>query len=82
VSLWNDTIWLSRWLGDSFVDQKNWDIVPNRVSPAAFAALQSLSLILQNQGLLADRADKNVEQILGNHDRDSIPFDQAGKRKG
>src|SRR4029079_5640593 len=67
VSFWDDTIWLSGRLGNCFIDQQDGNAIANRVGTAALAALQRLPFILQYEGFLASRADKNVEQVLRNH---------------
>jgi hypothetical protein len=50
----------------SFVHQHDGDVVPHRIDATALAALQALASVLQYQRLFADRADQNIEQILGN----------------
>ena len=77
--MWLQDIALRR-IDDGFVDQHDWDAVPYRVNAVALAALQTLSVVFQRQRLFADRADQDVEQVLGNHAMHSIPF-IVGSRK-
>jgi len=44
-------------VGDGFVDQQNRDIVSDRVDAATLGALQAFPSFLEQQGLLANRAD-------------------------
>ena len=53
---------------NGFVNQHDWNVVPNRIHPATLATLQALSLILESEGFLADRANQHIQQILRNHD--------------
>jgi hypothetical protein len=76
--MWLQDIALGR-IDDGFVDQHDWDAVPYRVNAVALAALQTLSVVFQRQRLLADRADQDVEQVLGNHERILRLF-RRGKR--
>lgn len=49
------------------IDQQDGDIVLNGINAAAHAALQTFPVFFQDHRLLANRADEDVEQILGNH---------------
>jgi len=49
------------------VDQQDGDVVLNGIHAAAYAALQTFPVFFQDHRLLANRADEDVEQILGNH---------------
>lgn len=49
------------------VHQQDGDVVPHRIHPVAGATLQALPVVFERQGLLAGRADQNVEQVLRNH---------------
>jgi len=60
--------------GDGLFYQQDRDVVPDRINPTTLPTLQALPLILENQRFLADRADQHVEQVLGNHERDSTLF--------
>jgi len=60
--------------GDSLVYHQDRDVIPNRINSTTLPTLQALRLILEKQRFLADGADQDVEQVLGNHDRDSTPF--------
>jgi len=57
-------------LGNGLVDKQDRNVVPNRVNPMTLATLQALAFILENKWFLADWADQDVEQILGNHKKD------------
>jgi hypothetical protein len=63
-----------RRLGDGILDQQDRDVIPNRISPATLATLQGLSLVLENEGFLADGADQDVEQVLGDHESGFYAF--------
>jgi len=52
---------------NGFVNQHDWNVVPNGVHTATLAALQALTFILESEGFLANRADQHVQQILRNH---------------
>ncbi len=61
-----------RWLllgcvNRSRVHQHDRDVVLNRVHTAAFAAFQTSAIRIQDDSLLANRADQHVKQILVNH---------------
>ena len=49
------------------VDQQDRDAVLNGIDAVAYAALQTFPVFFQDHRLLADRADEDVKQILGNH---------------
>ena len=53
---------------NGFVNQHDWNVVPNRINTATLAALQALSFILQSERLFADWANQHIQQILRNHD--------------
>ena len=53
---------------NGFVNQHDWNVVPNRINTATLAALQALSFILESEGFLANWANQHIEQILRNHD--------------
>ena len=55
-----------------FVNQHDWNVVPNGIDPATLAALQALSFVLQGERFLADRANQHIQQILRNHDADML----------
>ena len=59
---------------DGLVREQDRDAVANRVRSAALAALQGLPLILQDERFLADWADQDVEEVLGNHERGFYAF--------
>ena len=50
-----------------FVNQHDWNIVPNGIDAATLATLQTLSFVLQGEGFLADWANQHIQQILRNH---------------
>ena len=54
-------------LDNCLIHQQDRDAVPDRIDPAAFTALQALAFVLQDQALLADRADQNFQQLWGDH---------------
>jgi hypothetical protein len=56
-----------------FIDQKNWNIIAHRIHPAAFSALQALAVFFQRKRFLAQRANQNIEKVLGNHAGHSTP---------
>lgn len=66
---------LSSILHHRFVDQQNGNIVPHWIYAVALAALQALPGFLLHQGLLAQRANQDIEQFLGNHARILPPND-------
>ena len=51
-----------------FVNQHDWNVVPNGIDAATLTALQTLTFVLQSEALFANRADQHVQQILRNHD--------------
>jgi hypothetical protein len=55
-------------IDDRLVDQHDRDVIPNRVDTATLGALQALSLIFEHQRFLASGTDKDVEQLLRNHE--------------
>jgi hypothetical protein len=57
---------------NGFVNQHDWDVVPNRIYAATLATLQTLSFVLESEGFLADRANQHIQQILRNHDTDML----------
>ena len=54
-------------IDNGFVNQHDWDVVPNRIYAATLTALQTLSFVLQSEGFLADWANQHIQQILRNH---------------
>ena len=56
------------WVGYSFVDQQNRNVISHWVDAAALPAFQALSVVFHYQRFLANRTDQNFEKILGNHD--------------
>ena len=73
VVLGHEAAW-SRKMGRSgrvdnrFVNQHDWNVVPNGIHPATLATLQALSFVLQREWFLADWANQHIQQILRNHD--------------
>jgi hypothetical protein len=59
-------------IDNRFVNQHNWNVVPNGIHAATLAALQALSFVLQSERFLADRANQHIQQILRNHDADML----------
>ena len=57
----------SRRVDNGFVNQHDWDVVPNGIHPATLSALQALSFVLQSERFLADWANQHIQQILRNH---------------
>lgn len=51
------------------IHEHDGDVVLDGVDTAALAAFQALAVGIQDDGLFADGADQQVEQILGNHGR-------------
>ncbi len=58
---------LSR-IDGSGIDQQDRDVVLTGINAAAHAALETFPILFQDERLLANRADEDVEKILGNHD--------------
>jgi hypothetical protein len=50
-----------------FVNQHDWNVVPNGIHAPALAAFQALSLILQCERFFAHRTNQHIKQILRNH---------------
>ena len=65
---WSRKMGRSGGVDNGFVNQHDWNVVPNRIDPATLAALQTLSFVLQGEGFLADWANQHIQQILRNHD--------------
>jgi hypothetical protein len=63
------------WIGDGLVHQHDRNAVPHRVYAAALGTLQTLSILLQLQRLLAGGADQDIKQVLRNHGRILHPFE-------
>ena len=61
--------YLSDRINRSGVDEHDRDVILDGVHTAAFAAFETLAIRTQSHRLLADRADEDVEEILGDHDR-------------
>jgi hypothetical protein len=49
------------------IHQQDRNAVPDGVNPVALTALQALAFMLQDQALLANRADQNFQQLWGDH---------------
>ena len=56
-----------RFFCDCFINQKDRDLIPNGIDASALGALQAFTVVFQSEWFLADRADQDVEQILGDH---------------
>jgi hypothetical protein len=48
-------------LDDSFVDQQNGNIIPDRVNSSALSALETVSCVFESERLFAERAYQYVE---------------------
>jgi hypothetical protein len=48
-------------LDDSFVDQQNGNIIPDRVNSSALGALETFSCVFESERLFAERAYQYVE---------------------
>ena len=57
---------LSR-IDGSRVDKQNRDVILNGIDATTDSTLQTLPILFEDQRLLANRADENIEKILGNH---------------
>ena len=76
---WSRKMGRSGRVDNRFVNQHDWNVVPNGIHPATLAALQALSFVLQGERFLADRANQHIQQILRNHDADMLtPARQDG----
>jgi len=63
----------SGWVHSSFIDQHNRNIVADRIHPPTLVALQAFRVFPCHQRLFASRANQDVEQIFGDHQRHSTP---------
>jgi hypothetical protein len=54
-------------LNNSFVNQQDRNVVSDRIDAPAFGALETLAFVFQHQPLLAERANQDIEYILGQH---------------
>jgi hypothetical protein len=54
-------------LDDRFIHQHDRNVVADRVDAPALSTFETLAIGLEHDWLLANRADQNVEQLLGNH---------------
>jgi hypothetical protein len=64
---WSRKMGRSGRVDNGFVNQHDWDVVPNGIHAATLATLQALSFILESEGFLADGANQHIQQILRNH---------------
>jgi hypothetical protein len=58
---------VSRWVNGRGVHQHDRNVVLNGVNAAAFAAFQTLPVPTRDHRLLANRANQQGKEILGNH---------------
>lgn len=75
---------LSGRIDRGFVDQQDRNVVLDPIHPLAGAALQALRILSMHEGVLARRADQNLEQVLGDHGKHSTakadsPTEAQGK---
>jgi hypothetical protein len=59
--------WWSGWLGRGLINQKDRNVVAYRIDAAAFSTFQALAILFQHERLLANRANEDVEKVLGDH---------------
>jgi hypothetical protein len=50
-----------------FIDEQDGNVISHRIDSAASRALERFWIGAQFQGLLAGRADQQIEEVLGNH---------------
>ena len=59
----------SRYVDFGLIYQQNRDVITDRIDPVALAAFQAFAVSFYSQRLLTQRANQNIQQILGNHVR-------------
>ena len=62
--------WFDQWsgqLGRGLINQKDRYVVAHRIHAAAFSTFQALAVFFQHQRFLANRANEDVEKVLGDH---------------
>jgi hypothetical protein len=64
---------------NGFVNQHDWNVVPNRIHAATLATLQALTFVPESERFLADRANQHIQQILRYHD--AAMLTPGGQRK-
>lgn len=51
------------------IHQQNGNVIAHGVNPSAFGAFQAFAVFGHSQPNFAERANQNIQEILGNHER-------------